>query len=102
MPAPTEANAGPPPANGIDSSEHPQDVHEVFKFSAKLQFAEAICKIDPIPLNRVQLLLDACPIPSEETLKFEKAEYYHAVSLLLVCQHICALRTQEYACNTQT
>ena len=96
MPTPTEANTGPPPADGVDSlspassSEvskdgSPQDIHEVFKFSAKLQFAEALCKLDPIPLNRVQLLLDACPIPSEDTLKFDKAEYYHAVSLLLVC-----------------
>lgn len=85
MPTAIEANAGPPPANGVDSHDGgPEDVHEVFKFSAKLQFAEAICKLDPIPLNRVQLLLDACPIPSEDTLKFEKTEYFHAVSLLLV------------------
>lgn len=96
MPVSTDAIAGPsstltsgdPTYNNDQSSSLSNnsklEVHDVFKFSAKLHFAEAICKIEPIPLSRVQLLLDSCPIPSEDTLKFEKADYYHAVSLLLV------------------
>lgn len=85
MPVSTEVSAGPPVVNsGETTGDGKQEVHDVFKFSAKLHFAEAICKIEPIPMNRVQLLLDSCPIPSEETLKIDKSDYYHAVSLLLV------------------
>ncbi len=83
MPVPTNGGNSTSTSSIIDANS--KDFHDIFRFSAKIQFAEALCKLDPIPLDRVQLLLESCTIPSDDILKFERSEYQHAVSMLLVC-----------------
>ena len=68
------------------------------RFSAKLQLAETICQLDPIPSDKVQILLDSCHCPSLDDLKLEKEEYYYAVSTLVVLHSISLLVTCFCAC----